>query len=293
MATEARPTAAFRGKWEAIRDTGILGKLTPRGLKSMKLLLQEGSRPHLLYNLHAYNFPDKPAFVFGDRSISFGELLARVNRLANALYRLGVRPGDRVAMMLKNSPEYLEVQTACSKIGAAAVFVNYRLTPPEVEYIVNNSGSTALVYDHDFAGTVEAARDRFEGVAKDRYVVVRGAGAPGDKRYEDLLAANSPEDPPSPGRAGTNQVVIYTSGTTGRPKGAVRNMAKAGVGEILNFLQVVPVRHSDVHLVCAPMYHATATGLGTTNFVFGATLAIMERFRPEEFLAAVARHGVT
>ncbi|MCA9773300.1 MAG: AMP-binding protein [Myxococcales bacterium] len=286
-------TAAVKTKLRAAIDTGMFEGFSLKAIPVFGRVRAEGGfRPHLIYNFLAATQPEKTALIHGERRLSFAELLNRVNRLANALSALGVRKGDRVAMMARNSPEFMEIQTACSKIGAGAVIVNYRLTPPEIEYIVNNSGASALIYDAAFGEVVKATRPRLSNIDDKKYVVIRGDGRESDRGYEQILAASSPLDPPPPGKDATNAVVMYTSGTTGKPKGAVRDLGKAGLGTILSFLQVVPLHRSDVHLVAAPMYHATGSGLATAHFSFGCTLVLMDKWKPEDVLALIDRHKV-
>src|SRR5688572_33000097 len=95
--------------------------------------------PSLVVRFHACNTPDKPALIDGDTRLSFRELEERINRLAHVLKSLGVGPGARVALMMKNCHQYLESQWALARLGAIAVQVGDRLKAGEVQYILENS----------------------------------------------------------------------------------------------------------------------------------------------------------
>jgi fatty-acyl-CoA synthase len=135
---------------------------------------------------HAQMIPDRTALRFLGDSITWGTLDARVEKLADALARRGVSFGDRVLILMLNRPEYLEVVLATNALGAIAVPVNFRLTPPEVAYLVNDSGSKVIVAEGPLAPLAGAARAASEGI--DISITV-GAPAEGDSlNYEDLIS---------------------------------------------------------------------------------------------------------
>ena len=236
--------------------------------------------------------PDRPAIVTADRELSWSEINTRINRLASGMLAIGIRPGDRVAFMLKNSHEWFEAQAACGKTGIAVVFVSYRYTPAEVEYLVGNSDARALVFHADFRAVVTKACDAF-GLPDDALIEIGGPPGSTFRSYADLLAHGHEGEPDSELRSGGSRLILYTSGTTGQPKGAVRDLARGGIGTILNLLSVVPFRRSDRHLVAAPLYHATGSGFAMIHVSLGATLHVMEYFDPITFLETVDREKIT
>jgi fatty-acyl-CoA synthase len=249
--------------------------------------------PAVIWPIYAADTPDKPVFVQGERRLTWREANARINRLANALHSMGVEPGERVAIMLRNSIEWFEAMAGCQKAGAAAVFVSYRSTSPELRYLLENSGARFVLFDVAYARVVGEATAGL-GLEDDRRVVV-GPEEPngGFLPYEIFLALGSEGEPPAEWRRGTSRSIFYTSGTTGKPKGAVRDFARVSLAELLGLLRRVPFRRSDRHLVAAPLYHVTGSGFAAIHLSLGATICILERFDPLDFLATVDRGKIT
>ncbi len=279
--------------FKALSNAGMLESGTPKGTRLfLGNVLRGDFHPSTIWAVHAANLADKEALVYKDRRLTWSQVNARINRLVHGLQALGIKPGDKVAYMLKNSNEWIEALAACNKLGASAVFVSYRYTPREVEYLVNNSESCALLFGEDFEKVIREAMPSLP-IAETRYVQVGGEPKPPFASYEDLILTGK-EDEPSRGlRKGGSRVIIYTSGTTGKPKGAVRDFSKTGLTTLIGLLRTVPFRRSDRHLVAAPMYHATGSGLATIHISLGATLVIMEKFDPVEFLETVDREKIT
>ena len=237
---------------------------------------------------HALQTPDRPAVRFQGATTTWRELRDRVVDLSHALARRGVGPGERVAILTWNRPELLETVLAANRLGALAVPVNFRLTPVEVAYVVENAGARVLIADE---ATVTTARAALEGL--DVALVVVGAAAPGAERYEDLLAesgepapfADVPEDAPA--------LIMYTSGTTGRPKGAVLSHSNLQAQSLTVIRAWRSFDADEVNLCAAPMFHIGAIGsiapmillggcivvLPTGAFDSGAVLGVLERER--------------
>ena len=241
---------------------------------------------------NAKTVPDRTAVVFGPVRYTWQQWNARINQLAHALRGLGLRRGDKIAVMLNNCHEFLEVAQAATKTGLVTVPLNYRLRGREIEYIVDNSDTSAIVCGAEFVGEIASVMDRLGGIVPGGYVVV---GERGDARfapYEDLLAAEPTTTPEDEGAPGLN-AMIYTSGTTGRPKGVYRS---GGVDPqlLLGIVQGFGLRFGDeVHIVPAPLYHSAPTLGSVLTIALGGTLVIMPKFDPEEFLVLVDREKVT
>ncbi len=241
---------------------------------------------------NAQNCPDRTAVVFENVRYTWKQWNERMCRLAHALRGLGLQRGDKVAVMLHNCHQIVEVGNAAQKAGLITVPLNYRLRAREIEYIMNNSDARALIFGEEFTPEIAPIMEQLGGVAPGGYVVV---GKPTDGRfteYEAFIAGHSPAEPADPAPAGIN-AMIYTSGTTGRPKGVHR----AGGVDVTLLLGIVQgfgfQMGSEVHIVPAPLYHS-APGLGSALTVaLGGTLVIMDKFDPEEFLALIDREKVT
>ena len=168
--------------------------------------------------------PDKPAILFEDRTISYRELHRRANRTASWLQSSGIEKGDRVAVLLENCPEFIELYLACARLGAIFVPLNFRLMPMEIDYLIKHSGPRLLVFSHKFQETVDALQ--LSSYRPPLLVAIVGGpekSAIFENYREDtesfdgqtpfVTSSMGPADPEEP------HVIMYTSGTTGRPKG--------------------------------------------------------------------------
>jgi fatty-acyl-CoA synthase/long-chain acyl-CoA synthetase len=248
-----------------------------------------------ILTLHAQAQGSKPAVV-DDRpdgtriEWSFAELEAQALRLANLLLELGVARGDRVVWCGQNSPGIVRVMHAARKIGAVAVPLNYRLSPEEASYVVDNSDAEVAYIDAEYAALFEEIRG---GVPKLREILVFD-GAPGARMIDaDARIAAAAEQEPhvadSEEAAGT---MIYTSGTTGKPKGAVRQ----GAGnpeqgrKLLELIGYVP---DDVYLTTGPLYHSGPGGFMSIAHSMGHSVVLQRKFDPEDWLRLVEKYRVT
>ena len=170
---------------------------------------------------HARYRPDHLAVVFEDHRLTFREFNARVNRLANALLAAGLAKGDKIATVLPNCLEQLEVYWAAAKTGLVAVPMSPLLQASGLVSLLDNSDSALVVSTAEFAGVLERVRGALPTIREDRWVLTDGA-RPGFHAYGDLVAKAPESEPPDPGLAGTDPYnIIYSSGTTGEPKGIV------------------------------------------------------------------------
>ena len=284
----------LRTSARVVRQTGLLYSLTLPGVRRAARAFATGARnPSLVFEIHAANAPDKPALLWRDRRVTFGELDDRMNRAAVGLQRRGFRRNTSVVILMRNRPEFIEVQGGASRLGAAAVSVSWRSTAKELAYLAAHCGARALVFEADLWPVVEQARKDLPNIA-DRDCIAVGGEVPGCSRYEeDFLSAPRPAFTVARGVEEEAAVVIYTSGTTGKPKGAVRRFPKEALQAVLQFIAETPLRVDDVHLVTCPLYHSTALGFLTMSGILGATSVIMDEWKPEAFLQHVERYGVT
>lgn len=240
--------------------------------------------------VHADQCPEREALVHGDRRLCYRDLNTRVNRLADALFGLGVRKGDRVAGLLLNSAALIETLFACAKLDAIFVPINYRLGAAEVAFIIDDAAPRVLILHDEFVSLIEPAA----AGAWPRLVRVGGDTAPYELNYEAFLADGTdveagtivmPDDP---------HVMMYTSGTTGRPKGALLTHANARWNAINMFLSQAGLDAGDVVLTVAPMFHIGGLGIHTLPALYkGAKIVVVERFDPTETLALVERERAT
>lgn len=226
---------------------------------------------------------------------TYRELESRTNRLADALSRNGVRKGDRVAMLMLNSPQMMEVYFAAAKLGAIAVPVNFRLTPREVSFILGDSGAIALFTSTNLVPVAEAALADSPGVRLHVTIPTAAERAAGDGgQFETLLEAGSPERVVRDVAETDVCVIMYTSGTTGVPKGAMLTHRNFFYNACNAFGFGSGIGRDDVTISAAPLFHIGALGVHTLPFLYiGGTVVITEMFTPEGWLAAAERYRVT
>ena len=212
------------------------------------------------------------------RRFDYAELNARANRTAHALTRLGVRRGDRVALLAFNCPEFFESFFALAKIGAVVVPLNVRLAAAELAYIVENSGAATLIYGEEFRGLAAALRARGTGLR--HWVHIAASGADDFALdYDALQAAGSDDEPAIDAGDGDNLYIMYTSGTTGLPKGAVHTHESA-MWACVTLNATADMRLKDRYLVALPAYHVGALTPLTANVHRGVSNVLMRRFDP-------------
>jgi acyl-CoA synthetase (AMP-forming)/AMP-acid ligase II len=242
---------------------------------------------------NAKHFPDRTAIVFGETRYDWRGWNGRINQLAHALADLGLKRGDKVAVMLHNCHQILEVGQAAAKTGVVTVPLNYRLRGREIQYIVDNSDARVLVVGEELLPEIQPILSELSGIVPGGHILVGHGDAPAPfQDYEELIADQPASDPAEAAPPGINSM-IYTSGTTGRPKGVYR---PGGIDPqvILGVIQGFGLQMgNEVHIVPAPLYHS-APGLGAMlTIALGGTLVIMDKFDPEQFLALTEREKVT
>jgi acyl-CoA synthetase (AMP-forming)/AMP-acid ligase II len=237
-------------------------------------------------------FPDKPAFIHGDRQLSYAQFDARVNRLANALQRLGLKQGENVAILQYNYPQTYESLFACFKSGLGAVPINFRLHPKEFAFIIDHSESRAVILSAEFNHSIMAVQDR---ISNARHLITL-EGADGDLLdYESVLAGAADRFAEVDVSADDLAWLFYTSGTTGMPKGAMlthRNL----LAMVMNFYADIAPGFTphDVILHAAPLSHGSGL-YGLPNIGKGATNVILasKSFDPELVFETIERYRVT
>ena len=181
----------------------------------------------------ARRFGARPALIVGDRSFSFEELQATSDRAAHGLVAAGVKPGDRVALYGPNCWEWLVAYYGIAKTGAVVIPINVMLTPEEVRFVVEDSGTRAVVASADKGEPLLDLR----GTGNLEEVVLWGEPLPtGATRFDDWLAQDARAFTPVARGGGDLAAICYTSGTTGHPKGAMqpqRAVIGAAVGTVL------------------------------------------------------------
>ncbi len=227
----------------------------------------------------------------GERFVSYPELFGAALRASRGLAELGVGAGDRVALLLRNSIEFLQASIATVPLGASAVPINWHWRGEEIAHVLSDSGAKVLVLHADLWPAIEAAVP--EGVAVIAVEGKEGAGeVPGAPRWEEWLAGLEPwaEEPQS-----APVSIIYTSGTTGKPKGVVRTPSSEQKREETRAMiaEIFQLGEGERTVIPAPMYHTAPNVYALASALLGMDLTIMEGFDAEEFLRVVQDHRVT
>jgi len=242
--------------------------------------------------------PHKTAIVFEGSQISYLDLHQRVNRAACWLQSLGIEKGDRVAVMLTNCPEFMELYLACSLLGALFVPVNFRLAAPELDYTLRDARPRLFVFGNEYAETVLSLN-----LDKRRPLMIlasnpqcphaehvqdyqSGAGAcEGQIPFlTESMAPGSPEEP---------HVIMYTSGTTGQPKGAVLSHRKTFFN-CLNADIFFKLHFDDIMLIVLPLFHSGGLFIQASPVIYkGGTMIIHPNFEPLRAYEDIRRYRVT
>jgi long-chain acyl-CoA synthetase len=240
----------------------------------------------------AAEHPDKPAVIMADgsRTVTFADLDHRSCQVSWLLAGLGVGPGDHIAVLMANRPEYFEIGWGAQRRGAYWTPVNWHLTADEAGYIVEDCGATVLFASPETAEVAAQIVARLPGLT----AFVAGTDHPGLKRYEDAIAAQAAGQPPDEVEG---MYFFYSSGTTGRPKGILRESTfppfGTGVGLELLMQGMFGFGPDTVYLCPAPLYHAAPLGWSMGTIRLGGTVIVMERFDPVECLRAISQYRVT
>ena len=242
--------------------------------------------------------PDKPAVLFQDGVITYKDLSRRSDRTACWLQSVGIEKGDRVAVMLYNCPEFLDIFLACSRLGAIFVPINFRITARELDYFITNCRPRPFVHGDAFTATVNSLL--LADYLPPLMVAVQGrASADGSMFQLDtavtrfdgnrpfLTRSLGPADPEEP------QVIMYTSGTTGKPKGAVLSHRKTFFN-CLNADIFFKLHASDVMLIFLPLFHSGGLFIqAAPAFYKGATMVLHKKFDPETVYHDIETFRVT
>lgn len=235
----------------------------------------------------AHHAPDVAAVTFEDRAISYAELRDRCWRLSNALIQL-TEPGDRVAILAENCPEYVECYYGVPGAGLALTLLNYRLSPRELAYIIGHAGARILIVEAKYLPVIRQIRADIPSVEQ---VVLIGGEAEDVLAYDRLLAAGAAVEPARRPKEEDLCWLLYTSGTTGLPKGAMlshRNITAA----VLNSMCAWDAGTDDVCLFTFPLFHVAGYVMPMYH-LRTYPVVLMRSFDVERILAAIETYRVT
>ena len=249
--------------------------------------------------------PHKNAVIYEDRAITYQELNERINRCAHFLVKRGIKKGDRVAVVLLNCLEFLELYFASAKLGIIFVPLNWRLAGPELEYQLNDSGARMLVFHDSFLGSVDLIRMSLK-VERDKFIYLRSDSTlpPGfelpkcpdwAEDYRALVQENPRDEviPDCPVVLDDPLAIVYTSGVTGNPKGTI-------VSHLQTFFKNFQVgiyvdgHADDVLIAQMPLFHSGGLFIVSTPALnMGMTMVMRRGFDANEFAEDIQRYKGT
>lgn len=234
-----------------------------------------------------YN-PDRDCAICGEKRLTYREFEKRINKLANVLYGLGLKKGDRVSVLSENSMTATEAMIGIEKCGLVWAPLNFRHHPTEHAYHLNDAGSRALIMQQHFAEGIESVRDELETVEQ---FIVDGEGYSGMDKYEDLMSRASEkavnvhidEDDPV--------ALMYTSGTTGKAKGVLHT--HKGFGALATFSAIeLGVQDTDVVIYVAPINHGAGILL-PPHLMMGVPNILVAHLDVDYILDVIQKERVT
>jgi long-chain acyl-CoA synthetase len=231
---------------------------------------------------------DRTALTAGDRTWTYAELETESRQVAQGLAALGIEPGSRVGFLDKNTPEYFPHLFGGAKLNAVSVAVNWRLAPPEMEFIIDNAEVEVLFVGEEFLDHLS----KMDVPTVKKVLVIGDARDSGHQRYDEWVAGFEPTDPDIEIRGDDTCYQLYTSGTTGLPKGVELTndnfMATMWTGrENWRF------DSSAVNLVAMPLFHIAGSGWALAGMVNGAHTVMTKEVNPVEIIELIPTFGIT
>jgi acyl-CoA synthetase (AMP-forming)/AMP-acid ligase II len=255
---------------------------------------QGGKMMHITYFLenHAFSRPDQVAFKFNDNTYTFQEWNHAVNRLSRGLMDKGVKKGDHIALMMRNSDNFFIAFLAILKIGGVTVPVNFRLTANELEFILNDSESTLLLFQKDYLPLIQEVEDKLPKINTFVIDTTDKVKAP-YIRLNDLMEGQAVENPNIEIAENDWAEILYTAGTTGNPKGAIHTHHSV----LWTGLNMIGLTHLDQrdHLIhVAPLFHCGQLNLWMiSGLLVGCYNIIVEQFDPIGCLEMIEKEKIS
>ncbi|MFH1484587.1 MAG: long-chain-fatty-acid--CoA ligase [Chloroflexota bacterium] len=229
--------------------------------------------------------PDRPAIIFEDKKTSFADLKDRVNRLANGMAKLGVKKGDRVALVQVNTNQCVETYFAVAKLGALYVPLNFRARANELTYMLNTAEASLLFVGERYIDMVDAMRPELHSVQ--HYMSLDGK-QDGYLFYEDVIASNPADDVFTEIADEDTTILMYTAGTTGFPKGVMLSHNSFSIYVMDNVTPADP-ELEERNILTVPLYHVAGIQAMMAAIYGGRTLIMERQFDPKEWMQLVEK----
>jgi long-chain acyl-CoA synthetase len=292
------PAADKDGRWDPAELSSVIPDLVSRAAANADTF---GRRPALPSGEEVPVYPgnwsqiagDRPAVIWGATGevVTYQELDDRSARAAQYLRQTGLRPGDHIAILMQNSPTFLEVCWAAQRSGIYYTPMNWHLTAAETQYIIADSGARLLLCGSEQAAQAIGLTQHLDNIR----LVVSGARIPGHDSYEEAVSSSSPI---AAEEETEGYDMIYTSGTSGVPKGGTGPLSGTWPGadspERTSFYRLFGLDDSSVYLSPGqPLYHAVPLRFCLGVHRLGGTAVLMGSFDPAAALEAIERYRIT
>jgi len=261
--------------------------LTPNQAKEGRIMAENIFRQRALEN------PDKPVIYMAnsDRVVTEIELEDRANQVARLLRSLGLKPGDHIALMMENCPEFIIICLAAFRSGIFFTPISTHLKKDEIEFIVNNSSAKTLFTSNAMAGIANEVLNLTSHLTA-RYMI--NGAIDGYDSLEDVLTEHSTD--PIPDQTLGN-FMFYSSGTTGRPKGIKVEYEEVAYGELpedfVRNIDLFGLNEDAVYLSPAPLYHSAPLAFAVWTIFGGGVVVIMEKFNALEAIQLIEEYKIT
>jgi acyl-CoA synthetase (AMP-forming)/AMP-acid ligase II len=242
-----------------------------------------------LFDRNARCFPDRDALICGDRRWTHAQYASRARRLADGLHGLGLGHQDRFGILAMNCLECYEAYAAAEYGATIVVPVNYRLAPAEIVHVLRDAGAKALIFEPQYAATIETIRAQLPGVAC--YIQI-GGSAPGVLAYEEILAQSDAAGPPVRPQTDDYSVLWYTSGTTGKPKGVPWRQRALLETARMN-ARVSEMSRATRLLQVTPAFHVGGRGYVLGTAYDGGCTVLHKAFDPVAMLRTIEQERIT
>jgi acyl-CoA synthetase (AMP-forming)/AMP-acid ligase II len=239
--------------------------------------------------ISSYVVPDHEALVCGPKRITYSEMVTRTNKLANALKGLGLKHGDKLAIMAVNSAEYVETYYACAKLGVTFVPLNFRAKDEELTYMVNTAEASVLLVGERYLELLGRIRGELTTV---QHLVCMDRPVEGIGSYDQLLEQGAEDDVMESVEDSDPTILMYTSGTTSLPKGVVLTYLTL-TAYVVNTMEPATPDVTDKTLATVPLYHIAGATTMMSSIWGGRTLVLLPQFDPEIYLKTVQEEKIT